>query len=248
MPALLGELIRLAHREPTTRHALLPLIRKHGSAPKTARRDWEKTLQGQKARIRWMGHPDHFLLVEEMPTKPVKRRLRQAEFAIGAALPGHHSPSEMMLENILRDAKLKKTMTYDQAVAAMKKAIAKGVKDAGDKMADWEVQGVERLPWEKEVHYLQVEPVDYKPMDVKGKDFTVRCEWNTFKAYSPDSDFQSMDPYYTYYEAKSPTGARKLFKLLKANPDALAKVPWSQFNDFLKRAKIPFDSHHSVWH
>ena len=245
MSTLRGQLIRLAHSVPETRPHLLPLIRKHGVASKEARsRKWDKTLQGEKARIRWEGHPSHYLVVEEMPTRPVKRRLRRAEFGNPF---GYHSPSEMMLENILTDAKLKKTMTYEQAVAAMKKAIAKAIRDAGDKLDDWEAQRAGSLPDEQEVHYLQVEPADYKPMDVKAKDFSVHCEWNTFEAYSPDSDFQSHDPYYIYYEAKSPTAARKLFKLLKADPKALSKVSWGAFSDWLRKMKIPYGTHFSQW-
>lgn len=219
---------------------------------------WTNTVAGEKARIRWNTHPRHQIVIEELPVKG-KKRLRRAEYWASSAF-GHvtHMPNAFMVENLMRDMKPSPSMSFEQAVAAFKAAIqaatvevdaGSGRRGQGDDrpLADWEKTQLGRAPSISEVFYLEVEPADYSPLSVKGKDFTMASEWGEFKAYSPNSDFQQMDPHYSVKVQKSAGAARKLFKMLKADPDALRGISWSVLGDWLDKNGIGFNTNHSQW-
>jgi hypothetical protein len=102
--------------------------------------------------------------------------------------------------------------------------------------------------WESQVHFLQVEPTDSKPFIVEGKDFKVDVSWTDYKAYSPSSDFQQADPHYTLYTQTSAAAARKLYKILRADPEALKTIGWGAFKNWLDKNGIGCDTQFSVWH
>ena len=54
-------------------------------------------------------------------------------------------------------------------------------------------------PFESTQNYLDLEPEDYQPITAKGKDFVCKSEWDSFSAYSPNSDFQDHDPTYSVW-------------------------------------------------
>jgi len=102
-------------------------------------------------------------------------------------------------------------------------------------------------PNEEQVYFLEVMPSDSKPFKAKGKDFEVNVQWGGFGAYSPSSDLQSHDPSYTKIVAKSKGAARKFYKILKADPDALKNIDWRGFDSWLDRNKVGYDTQFSQW-
>ena len=193
------------------------------------------------------------IMLEELPSKPLKSKHMKQLFIPFGPNSSYPGVSAFISDNLLSDAKIGRGDSYDSA----KKKLEKALEKAGKRMEDeWKknpkTEGRDPSPWfsrprESTVHYLQVEPKDYKPMTIKGKDFSITSEWNNFSAYSPNSDFQSHDPHYTQYVAKSPTAGRKLYKILKANPDALKDVSWDSLDDWMRKHKINHKTNFSVW-
>lgn len=231
--------------------------KKESSSHKTARDRRKLVVDGKNIRVKVddTAAANADIYVEELPTKPLKKRqMRQLyiPYPGGGFKPGD---SAFLASNVLRDAKISKGDTYDVARKKLEKALdmaGKSMQKAFDESKDDKWRGRDASPWfprpsESTVHYLQVEPSDYKPLEAKAKDFNVHAEWNQWKAYDPDSDFQSHDPTYTVYEAKSPAAARKMYKLLKARPDALKDVTWSKFSNWLDKNKIKYNIRFSVY-
>jgi|GEM_PF-2672572 len=243
--SLRKSVIRLAYEKPNLRSFLLPLVTR-----KKVAREIPKILEGKNIRV----YADRFMIrVVEIPQKPLRRRsVRTLSIPINA--PGSRPFDAFIVDNLLhhRDgAKIGKNDTYDQALKKLQKALSKAEELT---TKEWEEQKIDGKPdpWfprisQDEINYLLVEPSDYKPLSIKGKDFTLQSTWTDFKAYDPGADFQSHDPTYTVIVSKSPTGARKLYKMLKVNPDALKRVSWYQLTDWLRKNKINFDSHGSVY-
>ena len=243
--SLQSQVLRVAHEVPETRKHLLPILRKYAYG------EMKTLVSGPHVRIQWKDHPENSLSIQELPTKPLKSRLRKAEFGMMFLFNAQsHNRSLFLMSNLLMDAKLHAGMTYEASLTAMRGAIAMAVSETDkgtDPMDKWERDLILRQPQESLVFWQEVEPADYKPMTVSGKDFTIQSEWNKFKAYSPGSDLQLSDPYYHYFSEKSPGAARKLFKILKADPTILKNVSHSVLSDWLTKVGVGFDSHHSVW-
>ncbi len=215
---------------------------------RAAKANWDDKFIGQNARLQWSRGT---WLLEELPQKG-KKKLRSADLQN----PSAHGYFDMWIPgNILMFAKLSPSDDY----SAIKKKIMEAYAEAYDRTkngkrqdekellekSDW----VKNIVWyEKEVFYLNVIPEGVEPFTVEGKDFSVKVSWENFKAYSPNSDFQQADPHYTYYEASSPTAARKCFLILKADPNALKGLTWMDFSDWLNKQKIPYKTRFSSWH
>lgn len=203
-------------------------------------RDYEKKIVGPHIRVRWNSNE---LFLEELPEKG-KRHLRKYNMYI---LPWAEDLARGVFNfhNIIDDAHVQKNDTYDEA--------RKGLDTAQDELAKQVESDVGKNPmkgsgrYEDQVHYLKVEPEDSKPFTAKGKDFAVSVKWTNFSAYSPDSDFNQSDPYYTEYAASAPASARKLYKILKADPQALRNVSWDRLGDWLEKNKVRYEINHSVW-
>jgi len=126
-------------------------------------------------------------------------------------------------------------------------------KAVNDALTKWEREGFKTQHWarmsEEQVHYLKVEPEDAKPITVKGKDFEFVSKWTDFgiREYHGDSSAYDHDPSYTDIDSKSPTSARKLYKMLRADPNLLKNVSMSELTDWLQRNKIKYDLHFSQW-
>jgi len=220
--------------------------------------NWDEVIHGKNCRIRWNnGHVANKMWIEELPGKPVKRKVQYSLIQMPPWMSGSQSAlvSPFILGNLLRDAKLSKSMDYNKAVDAMRGAIAKALDGVLKKPGGQEFIGkmkpenvVDSFFDGDTVSYLQLEPDDYSDMVAKAKDFSMDVTWNEFKAYSPGSDLQSHDPSYTLLASKSPTAARKLYKIVKADPKVLEKLSWDQVTKFLDKNKIGWDLHFSVWH
>lgn len=153
--------------------------------------------------------------------------------------------------NILRDAGLSASDSYEAIKQKMLDAYELAAELTINKMPDQAKHALwlRDLKWyENEIHYLKVTPEDTEPFEAEGKDYTIKVQWAKFSAYSPDSDFQQSDPYYTQYAESSAQGARKLYQILKADPNALKSVPWSKLGDWLSKNKIPYKTNFSQWH
>jgi hypothetical protein len=209
---------------------------------------WDGKFVGKDARLQWS---DATWVLEELPQKG-KKKLRHANLQN----PYHMGHLDWWIPgNILNLAKLSTSDDYDK----IKSKIEDAYKEAGKRSAEsdreseraaWEKtkDWVEKIKWyENQVFYLEVTPEGVESFTAEGKDFTVKVEWGNFKAYSPNSDFQQMDPHYTLYEAKSAGAGRKFYKILKADPNALKSVAWNGFDEFLKKNGVGYDIHFSQW-
>lgn len=245
---LRSRLIRLAHENEALRPHLLPLL-KAARATK-----WENTVAGKEVRIRWNDHPDNVILIEELPSKG-KKRLRRAQWSTRSVFPAY-GPDSFILNNLIRDMKPSPNMSYEGAVGALKHALKLALESAEsdkgrqrwqDQITDWHRKIIADEPREELVYFLEVEPSDYAPMEVAGADFTASVEWGAFKAYSPDSDFDQADPSYSLYYQSSPAAARKLYKILKADPTAIRSISWSQFSDWMTKNGVDYKYGASSW-
>jgi len=220
-------------------------------ADRFARANWDGKFVGKNARLQW-SRAKFFL--EELPQKG-KKKLRQADIQ-NPYWAGHQGTDWWIPENLLHFAKLASSDDYDRikdkiekAYEEAKKRTAESTRPAEKDYYEKNKRWIDEIKWyEHLVFYLEVVPENVEPYTVEGKDFTVSVEWGTFKAYSPNSDFAQSDPHYTYYEASAPTAGRKLYKLLKEDPNALKAISWMDFGDWLTKNKIGYDTHHSVWH
>lgn len=217
---------------------------KMASGKKVAR-DWDKTLSNDNVRVRWN---DDLILIEELPGKPVKRKVRKAFLDFF-----HYYRSDgLLVVNVIRKFKVSASSTFDRVLAELNEAtIAELDRLATTGYAGPWIENAKQSagkPWIDTISFLEVEPKDYKPMTVKGYDFVLTSEWTKFSAYSPNSDFQQTDPYYTVYQQKSPGAARRLFQILKADPTLLKNISWGRgLSDWLTKAGIGYESHSSSW-
>jgi hypothetical protein len=208
---------------------------------------WDGKHVGKDCRLQWS---QHTWFLEELPQKG-KKKLKSATLQNPS---GYGYFDAWIAGNILRTAKLtssddfgsikKKVLAaYEQAYEYTKSSKNEKEKALLEK-SDW----VTNLEWyEKDVFYLHVVPEGTDAFTADGKDFSMKVEWDKFKTYSPNSDFQQSDPHYSLYESSSPTAARKLYVMLKANPTALKTLSWSGLGDWLTKNKVQYKIHHSQW-
>lgn len=212
---------------------------------------WKGKFIGRDARLRW---DRNIWLLEELPQKG-KKKLKTATFdnfdsrgwvGFDVYIPG----------NILREAKLSSSDNYETIKKKMQEAFDAAAEETISGMPPGEIEKspnkwawLREAKWsESDVHFLRVEPEDTEPFNAEGKDFSVKVKWTDFETYSPTSDFQQADPHYTLYSATAPASARKLYQILKANPNALKSVPWSDLSKWFEKNKINYETHFSQWH
>jgi hypothetical protein len=201
---------------------------------------------GEHVRVTVIDHPGNRIIITEFPGKPVKRKVRVYDMDTSWQVQAyHHGGSAYLSSNVFRDMQFHNSMTYEQAKAALDKAVEKA---NGYAQADNPGAQV-HFPTghESTINFQEVEPKDYKPMDIKGKDFVLQAKWDSFTAYSPSSDFQQADPTYSVWSSKSSQGARTVFKALSWDPTALRNIPWSKFGDWCREAGVGIEMSHSVW-
>lgn len=209
---------------------------------------WDGSFVTPTARFTWTMHE---YKLEELPQKG-KKRLRVSSMQNPWGIIGHGrgAPNDFIADNIIMRAKLSKGDTFDRIKAKLDREFKNAIEVAKRDHPDWWEKNswLDNLRWTDEtVHYLKVVPEGTDPIVAKGRDFTVNSEWTKFSAYDPGSDMQSHDPSYTQYAAKSPAAARKLYKILKADPKALARLSWRDFRGWLNKNKIAFDTNFSSW-
>jgi hypothetical protein len=203
--------------------------------------DYKLVMETPKIRV-WQDNTG--LAIEEMPGKPLKRRVRYTLYDFRLARRQSSIGSHFIVHNLLLDAKLSRSMNYDQATKAIKKAIQIAVDKSVAVIPDirkWNLGD----PWEQERSYLKVTPTDTTPIQVQTKNHRGTSSWTTFTFYSNSSDFQQADPHFTGYQQSSAAAARKLYKLLKANPAALNNV--GKLSEWLDKNKIRYKHIASSW-
>jgi len=217
---------------------------------RTAQSHWKGKFLGDNARLRW---DQNSWLLEELPQKG-KKTVKVATLD-NPGSRGWDRFSAYIPENILREANLSPSDKYE--------AIKKKITDAYEAAAEMTITSMSpeqlekgrgwdwlrEIKWyENNVFYLKIEPEGTEPFVAEGKDFSIKVGWTSFKTYSPDSDFQQSDPSYTIYESTAPTSARKLYQILKADPNALKSITWGNLHEWFKKNKINYETHFSVWH
>ncbi len=204
--------------------------------------NFENEIEGDKMRFMY----DDFasFRLEELPAKG-KKRLRTCEGSVN----GHLNISDLLnMSNLMRFAKIKKSMSYDQAKKAIDKAVDELYELVNEDVGrELEYRTLFNGPYEKSVHFLQIEPKDTKPFTADGKDFTVSLSWTKFHARDSDDDMGGHDPSYTDYVSKSAAAGRKMYKIMSADPKALSSVKISDFSDWLRKNGVAYDLHFSVW-
>ena len=194
---------------------------------------WDGKFVTPYARLTWSNYG---FKIEELPIKG-KKRLRIATLSHSDFDRGQLRPTFIVNDY----SNLNKRDTYDQ----IKDKILRGFEEASANVGN-----TPNYPysWREElVHYLKITPENIDPLKIEALDFTVNSTWTKFKAFSPGSDFQQADPHYVVYESTSPQSARKLYRILSANPNALARVSWLEFASWLKKNKIKYETNFSVW-
>jgi hypothetical protein len=217
--------------------------------------EWGNEIEGPHIRFHWGGHAGaHGLFeLEEMPERG-KKTLRILSGGLAPWISsGGPEMSTFNIENLVHYAGVHRNLTYEQAKEAITSAAQKLVDEvnkramAAGKKA-YEYQTLFSGPYENTVHYLKVEPPDTKPFIAEGSDFKISVKWTKFETYSPGSDFQQSDPHYTLLVSSAPASARKLYKILKADPGALKSVSWMGLSDWLRKNGIGYETRFSVWH
>ena len=200
--------------------------------------DSEKVV-GNQYRLTYRRYDTSFK-VEELPAKG-KRRLIVGFLHLWRVLGQSHVAAMM---DIADDAKLDKNDSVQEVMDKILKAAQNTIetrKDIDNR------QGVP-IKWVvEEVSALKVEPEGMEPVTAKAEDFTIKSSWKEFSAYSPSSDFNQPDPYYTEITNTSDVAARKLYRVLRADPNALKNISWDEFAKWLTSQGINYRYNHSVW-
>lgn len=203
---------------------------------------WDGKLVGDGCRLTWSLQG---WKLEELQAKG-KKQLRVSQLQIPPSSWGNMGA--YIAENVLHSGNVSGQDSYDK----MKSKIESAYKDAAEKTIaankGAKLDFLKDYKWsEEKVHYLKVVPEGTDPFVAKGKDFDITVSWTTFKLTDSHNE-DAHDPSYTMYEASSAAAGRKLYQLLKAQPDALKTVAKNSFTDWLTKNKIGYKTHFSQWH
>lgn len=209
--------------------------------------NWEGKIVGKDFRLQW--RRDEWQL-EELPQKGKKKLRVDTMDGGGIRYSGTSANMDAYIpQNILRKAGVSSSDSFDHVKSKIQDAMNAAADEAIAKNPGGKWEFLKHTKWnEKQVYFTEIMPEGMEPFDAEGEDFSVKVEWTNFKSYSPSSDFQQADPHYTLYESSSPGAARKLYQMLKENPNALKHVPWAKFSEWLNQNKIGYKTHFSQWH
>jgi hypothetical protein len=249
-----------------------PLRKQFLASLKQAGGDWQLLMENAKVRVQWKDHPDNQFLVQELPTKPVKRKLRRRQYDTQTFVRWFHPGDAFLMTNIIQDTKLTQNMDYDDVIRAFERALieakdslienskilAEKYQDSHPGMySEYSEADFKKLRfpeslggYEREVFFLEVEPSDYKPVVFRGVDFGGTSEWGRFTFYNDkdkDEFMEQVEGMRTFYDSKSSGGARNLFKLLKADPEIVKNMTCSKFKEWLDKSDIGYKYNPTVW-
>jgi hypothetical protein len=214
------------------------------ATPVVEGRGWDGKLIGADWRLQWS---DAAWSIEELPVKGGPRKVRHADLTNPRypSLSGAREGDAFIPDNIMRDARVSKTDTYDQVKSKISSAMAAALEKAHENP---KLSWVKLNPWyEGSRGAVMVTPEGADKIEAKGEDFILASEFDKFSVYSPNSDFQQSDPHYTQIHQKSAGAARKLYNILKKDPKALTSVTWKDLDDWLRKAGVAFDYAFSQW-
>ena len=215
---------------------------------------WDGKIVGKDFRLQWTRD---LWQLEELPQKGKKKLRLDTMDGGGSRYSGNSGDANMsgyIPANILRQAGVSQSDSFDHvkhkiqaAMDAAAEEIIEKSKDSLEKKWNWEF--LRHTKWsEKLVYFTEIMPEGMEATTVEGQDFTVKSEWTDFSAFSPDSDLQNHDPSYTNIKASAPAAARKLYQILKENPQAIKHISWNKFTDWLTQNKIGYKMNFSQWH
>lgn len=219
-----------------------------------------KVARGKNARAEFFDERGGYIVIQELPGKPVKRRVRRIELGYELSTlaerqrGGHHY---FLPINVF--AKLRTGMSFD----GMVDAVSDYVDEHEDKVV-WDRDGngknreainllnslMRRLDRPEQVSWLEIEPEDYEPIMFRGKGFGGTSEWGEFRFYADADDDEYMahgEGMRAFYQQKSKGAARKLFKALKVKPDMTKGMTIREFESWLSKNKIGFTYVPTVW-
>ena len=216
----------------------------HGAKKKIKASRETGKLAGRGARLTWT----YNMKLEELPAKGLKK-LRVMDFYLGGypTDPAVKNSFAFMPRNLVSRAKIGSHDDYDSMKDKLQRAIRESLEDTIDNKHDVDYILRRYNNSEHTVHYLKVAPENMEPFSVRGKDFTVDLSWTEFKSYSPSSDLTLNTPHYTLLVSKSPAAARKLYQALTVMPEAIRRMSWNHFIDWLKKNGVATNYHFSQW-
>jgi hypothetical protein len=184
--------------------------------------------------------------IEELPVKG-KKELRVLSCNVWDTIHRLVDSSYLVIpSNILDAIKVTNESTYEEVATKIKEyvagALVKISEEAGKDMqyACTIGEGVVKA------NKIAPEGCD-ATVELKGVDFSLSLSWKEFRVYSPDSDFQLSDPYYSGYKQKSGMAARKLYKLSLNNNEILKDVSYNELDKFFADNKICREYIASSW-
>lgn len=217
------------------------------AAPVTEGSGWDGKRVGSTWRLQWSRATWH---LEELPTKGGPRKLRVGEL-VNPLYPSLHGTREgdaFLPENILQDAKLLASDSYDKVKEKLTNAMNAALELAHkNPKLSW----VKIYPWgERSRGAVMVTPEGVEPVEVKGKDFSLTSKFDKFSVFSPGSTMNYApdgEPHYTEIVSKSAGAARKLYNMVKQDPKLMANVAWKDIDAWFRKNGISFDYNFSQW-
>lgn len=245
------ELIRLGHKSPALRKHLRPILDHLHGHHKTRLAREEILLEGDFVRIHKKRGQEAFRVIE-LPVKG-KRRLRT--LLVSGFQDAFSVYPDLFLDGsgMIKEIGFRKSMSYDQTVQQIFRILGKYDKEARA-YAD-SIPGFHYAPlhdfirfYNDEVHYLQVAPANTRPIKGLGADFSFHLKWDSFEIRQDATDDMNVhDPSYASYENASPAAARKLYKMVNADPTLLDRVRFHDLHDLFQRWGIKYKSSFSSW-
>jgi hypothetical protein len=187
---------------------------------------------------------DHGFTLEEMPQKGM-RRVREL-YVQDMSRGGPHSRAmdQFWPVGLIQDARLKKTDSYDQIKTKLSKAhdvaYRRAKKMDPEHIRDW-MSSMKKISQESTKPSTQVEPENTPPIQARTATYYLNATWKNFTI-----GHKSGGTIFTT-EASSPTAARKLYKILASNPNAIYELLKNP-DKWLAAKKIRTKSHtRLVW-
>lgn len=248
--------------EPTKRLEKLRArkARREGRTPtghrKKANQMQEIIVEGDDVRVfvadvRWEG-----ITIQQMPGKPLKRKVKRSTVDLSNlrnTLGRSKAADHFLLANVKRQMKLSSGMSYEKALNELGKVIKASAEDALNVATDIQRPFLQEMVKKPEnqieteaISYLKVAPKNYKPITFSGKGFSGISKWDKF-TFSSDGSDNPNEGTAAFNSSSSEGAARKLFKILKANPTLTDNMTEAQFEQMLAKAKIKHKYNPSVW-
>ena len=213
----------------------------------------EKQVQGKDFVLRIKLHPKHTIQLTELPSKGVKTVRHMQWFNLYIIVQRYSMGNMFMVENLFPDLNKFSRMDFNKAL----KTIEDKLIEAGDIVVADQPEAEENIarntvPQERTLKSVEVKPLNYREISVRGKGFSVNCEWDRCTV-SLDSDYDEYMAYNegmtTFYVTKTHASARKMWKLVDAMGErgVLGYRTGEDFLDFLKSKRIGMRYVPTVW-